>query len=133
MPNNIIYAYGFFLPNGRFEPNVEGGHSKSAWRFCQRYPELVNLKESRYSNINADDFLLMGGAVAVAGSNGEHCLRLATGHPSVVVQEKLKTYKDAGFIIYDCWKLDPELYETLMNILEAESKKCIIEETIIIL
>lgn len=132
MKNSIIYSFGFFLPNGIFELN-EGGHAKSAWRFCNRYPEMVRLKESQYPDINYDDFLLMSGAAAVAGNNGNRCLRIVKQHPAVVMQEIVKAYKNAGFIIYDCWKLEPNLYATLMHILEEDAKKCVLEETIIIL
>ena len=116
----VIYEYGFYLPNGQFIANEHGeGHAKNAYRFLQKYPSLEELIVN-HSSENADDLLLMAGCAAVAGSNGNRCLRIAKDNTNPFMKELVRLYQKNGFEIHNFWQMDNNFAKALSNILNHE-------------
>lgn len=124
----VIFEYGFYLPNGEFIANDHGdGHAKNAYRFCQQYSALEKFITNN-SNGNADDLLLMGGCAAVAGSGGKRCLRIAQDNTNPFMKKLVKAYQDEGFQIHKFWQIDKNFAGILNNVMNHEYAKRIITD-----
>lgn len=120
-----IITPGIYMPNGLFLPNGGDGHRKNAIRFCQKFPELYQLKDS-FSYLDADEFLIMGGCLIIAGYRGEKCIKVPYKDTNSFVQHLVEEYEKLNFKVYRCWELDEKFKNVLDTALNSMKKAEII-------
>ncbi len=116
-----IITPGIILPSGRFLPRDGDGHSKTAIRFCEQYPELAEAMANE-RDFNPDEFMIIAGCGITAGYNGEPCFKIAEDNEEVNMQELKEEYEKLDFKIQPYWKINPKYKKILSDILKNSVK-----------